>query len=226
MYKKMICLCMLFLCLFILFGSAANLVENGTFSLDPGEQYPADWTMKSYRQNAEFNIEDQDGKNTLVITAGKADHSYAMQTVSVTPGSFYKISARAKATNVAGTKGVNIGIHDTTITSDSLHGATDFEMLELYVTPVSDSITILLSLGGYGAEASGMAYFQDVAVEEQDPIIAAQSSIQIHRLPEVITQKDFVKSVDPLWYVVGGLLLITVSICVYYLYVHKDRKED
>jgi len=226
MPKKTICLCMLFLCLFMMVGSATNLAKNGNFSPDPDNHHPTDWTLKSYRQNAEFNIENLDGQNTLVITANKADHSYAMQTISVTPGSFYKISARAKAQNVAGAKGVNIGIYDTTIGSNSLHSATDFETLELYVTPVSDSMTVMLNLGGYSAESSGMAYFRDVVVEEQDPIIAAQSSIQIHQLPEVIAQKDFVKSVSPLWYAVGALLLIAVSICVYYLYVSKDRKED
>ena len=149
-----------------------NLVENGDFG--DGEN---GWIYYAYRMDDGSSIEavnDEEKGDCLYVYAPYDNDVRAIQTVSVQPDSYYRISAVVKTKGVEHGNGACISVEDIHgAYSTALMGDNSWTELTLCGITGKDQTTLKISLriGGYSADSSGEAWFDDVRVEklEQAP---------------------------------------------------------
>jgi len=172
MKKRMLCMLLLLLLLFAAVPAAAeeNLLENGGFAQrDEGSELPAGWFYDAWDSDdaSGYAIFAEDDGGTAYLWSGGNDVKLC-QTVSVKAKSVYKLTCRVRTKDVEGGAGANLSVLGSLASSQGVYGTTDgFQTLELIgkTAKKQNEITVCVRIGGYGAESSGGAWFDDVSVE-------------------------------------------------------------
>lgn len=152
-------------------GEAVSLV-NPSFE-DNFESDTADitgWDFESYTDDGsymELDNGEERGACLHIVCLGKNDVR-AVQTVPVKPDTYYAMSVYVKTKGVDGGNGANIAVINSFAYSTPVLGDSDWVRTTLYGHTKSDqtSITLALRIGGYGADSSGEAWFDDVEMTE------------------------------------------------------------
>ena len=108
------------------------------------------------------------------------DVMFAQKVTGLTPGGFYKATAKVKTDMISGGKGANIcQEYLWAPASDGLTGSytTKWQTLTLDIdeVPESGEITLCLRLGSTAASSKGLVYFDDVKLTENDDLYVRSS---------------------------------------------------
>ena len=108
------------------------------------------------------------------------DVMFAQKVTGLTPGGFYKATAKVKTDMIVGGKGANIcQEYLWAPASDGILGSntTKWQNLELDIdeVPESGEITLCLRLGSTAASSKGLVYFDDVKLTENDDLYVRSS---------------------------------------------------
>lgn len=177
MQKRFRSIAILALALFMVLGLCAcqedtafgeELIKNGDFAEVSGDKL-VDWKSTNYYNAATFTAvaeSTEDGGYCAHLNASTANDARIEQTVSVSPNSYYRITCRVKTKNVVGGAGANVSVLLSIARSEGVFGDTDWQTLTLIGKTASDQteIDVALRIGGYSAESSGEAWFDDVSV--------------------------------------------------------------
>lgn len=210
-----------------------NMVYADTMLKNAAFDSEKNWELSYYFKDRESSISivQEDGQNVVQMTSELQNHVTAKQTVKVTKGKLYKITAETKTIDVSAKgRGACIGIYNHLIYSSSINGTSNgYKTVELYVRPQVTELPVMLSLGGHGEESSGTAYFRNprmVEIEEKD--VPADATIQ--EIRDTNTQsnnqngdKSYLPTteLDAKWYMLITLLALAVLGTFYYIWFRK-----
>ena len=157
-----------------------NLIANGGFetldaSGDPMDWYPTAYrTQEGYSRIAVTSEKAHSGQYSAVVENASANDARYTCTVSVEPSSLYRLSAYVLVESMEDTgNGANLGIEGIYSYSDCLFDTDgEWQYLEWYGETGEDQreVTFGVRVGGYGAESTGKAYFDDVCLEKVDAL--------------------------------------------------------
>ena len=160
-------------------GNVEDIVKNGNLDeINSSSGLPVGWEFYSYYLDHDtdfpkpvsyFTMEtDPTYGNVVKLTNSGSDDSRLMQTITVKPNKTYKFTCYVKTSDVVGALGANIGFEDSTTHSDGIIGTHDWTKLEVIGKTGKDQKTVQvgLRLGGFGAEATGTAWFSGLTVEQ------------------------------------------------------------
>lgn len=154
-----------------------NLLQNPGF--EEGEDgVPAGWTKDAWIAGDSSGVlsvqseEVHSGSKAAVIENLEPNHLKWVQTITVTPDSYYKISGYVKVAGTAG-QGLGANLFPVGIGSgypDSTDTGGDWQYLEFIgqTGPEQTELGIGAALGGYSSLIQGKAYFDDLSVEQLD----------------------------------------------------------
>ena len=158
----------------------ANLLANGGFETLDASGNPVDWypvayrTQEGYSRIAVTSEKAHSGQYSAVVENASANDARYTCTVSVQPSSLYRLSAYVLVESMEDTgNGANLGIEDIYSYSDCLFDTDgEWQYLEWYGETGEDQheLTFGVRVGGYGAESTGKAYFDDVVLEKVDAL--------------------------------------------------------
>lgn len=158
----------------------ANLLVNGGFETLDASGNPVDWyptayrTQEGYSRIAVTSEKAHSGQYSAVVENASANDARYTCTVSVEPSSLYRLSAYVLVESMEDTgNGANLGIEDIYSYSDCLFDTDgEWQYLEWYGETGEDQheLTFGVRVGGYGAESTGKAYFDDVVLEKVDAL--------------------------------------------------------
>ena len=156
----------------------ANLIANGGFETLDASGNPKGWyptayrTQEGYSRIAITSEKAHSGQYSAVVENASANDARYTCTVSVDKNSYYRISCAVKTADVYGGAGANISIDGSLAASDGVYGQTDWQTIELIGKTGKDQteLTVCVRVGGYGAESTGKAYFDDVRLEKVDAL--------------------------------------------------------
>ncbi len=174
--------CIVFL---LLFSSAViaeenNLLSNGGFEKISSSGGPADWYLSAYRTQAGYSriavTEEKahSGRYSAVIENASANDARYTCTVKVNPESLYRLSGYVLVESMEDTgNGANFAVEGIYSFSDGLFDTDgDWQYLEWYGETGENQteVTVGVRVGGYSAESTGKAYFDDIVLEEVDTL--------------------------------------------------------
>lgn len=157
--------------------AAGNLLQNPGFE-DGEEGAPAGWTKDMWIPGDSSGLlsvqseEVHSGTRAAVIENLEPNHLKWVQTIAVSPNSYYKISGYVKIVSTAG-QGLGANIFPVGI-GGGYPATTDtggnWQYLEFYGQTGSGQkeLGIGAALGGYASLIQGKAYFDDLSVEQVD----------------------------------------------------------
>ena len=158
----------------------ANLLANGGFETVDASGNPEGWypvayrTQEGYSRIAVTSEKAHSGQYSAVVENASANDARYTCTVSVEPSSLYRLSAYVLVESMEDTgNGANLGIEDIYSYSDCLFDTDgEWQYLEWYGETGEDQheLTFGVRVGGYGAESTGKAYFDDVVLEKVDSL--------------------------------------------------------
>ncbi len=191
------------------------------------------WKRYNYQASANddqertsFTIEDGgvSGK-CLVIRSKDTNDARVYQTVKVKKNSFYRIAVQVKTEDVESGNGVNISAIDCMEYSDSVTGTTDgWQTLEVYVsTKTQASFDLSLCLGGYGNEAKGTVYFDDLTVEKVSSVPDGAKTISVE--PKGSSSGKSSLNTPVAFQVLFGTLIIGMIVYAVMLALRTDRER-
>lgn len=173
-----------------------NLLQNPGFE-EGGEGTPSNWTKDMWISGDEAGIlsiqsdEVHSGSKAAVIENFEPNHLKWVQSIKVTPDSYYKVSGWVKVVSTAGegmganilALGVGSGYPSTTDTNG------DWQYLEYIgqTGPKQEQFSVGASLGGYSSLIQGKAYFDDLSVEKLD---AAPEGANVISLDSAAVSQD------------------------------------
>lgn len=145
----------------------ALLLQNGDF--EAGELAP--WKLDSWQPSASADPVQSPvyaGKRSARLTCLQANDARLIQSVSVHPNSFYRLSAWVKTENVGrDALGANLCQYGTWAHSKDLQGTSDWTRLSMFIFPTGQSeMTIGCRLGFWGSTNSGTVWFDDVRLTQ------------------------------------------------------------
>jgi len=176
MLKKLFAAIFVLSLVFIQFGTfyaeGVNEILNADF--EESDSDIAFWEKWSYNESTEvslINVPGQAhlGNNCVRITNTAENDSRIRQKVSVKENTLYKISGWIKTENVSEQgKGAMLSIFGMFVSTPELKGTNDWTYVELYgrTGPEQKEIEFTAGVGGHGGESTGVAYFDDLAIEE------------------------------------------------------------
>ena len=158
----------------------ANLIANGGFETLDASGNPEGWyptayrTQEGYSRIAITSEKAHSGQYSAVVENASANDARYTCTVSVEPSSLYRLSAYVLVESMEDTgNGANLGIEGIYSYSDCLFDTDgEWQYLEWYGETGEDQreVTFGVRVGGYGAESTGKAYFDDVCLEKVDAL--------------------------------------------------------
>ena len=174
--------CLLLLILTSLFSASAenDLLANGGFEVLGADGHPDGWYATAYRNQAGYSriaVTDEkvhSGKYSVVIENANSNDARYTCTVRVKPESMYRLSGYVLVDHMEDTgNGANFGIEGIYAFSDCLFDTqNEWAYLEWYGETGEDQheLTFGVRVGGYSAESTGKAYFDDISLEEVDSL--------------------------------------------------------
>lgn len=145
-----------------------NLAANGGFeTLAGGLELPEGWFYEAWDEDPSmgYAMRSEDEGGTAYLWSAGNDVRLC-QTVAVEAGSYYKLACRVRTEGVEGGAGANLSVVGSLAASEGVYGTGEWKTVEL-VGKTGDEqteLTICVRIGGYGAEAAGGAWFDDVSV--------------------------------------------------------------
>ena len=184
--------CILLALLVLLCASAwaeagENLVVNGDFSQLDAQGLPVGWSREMWVTDEGVSKLYADsngyaGGCVAVVNADPNDARFA-QTLRVEPDSLYRFSCMVRAENCGDAGyGATLSFKDTFSYSESvLDTAGAWKKLTVYGRTGEDQteLTLMLRIGGYGAENSGRAWFDDVEAVKLDAVPEGASVLSL-----------------------------------------------
>ena len=170
-------LCLLFCCLAPCV-SAENLVQNGGFEAWQNG-LPTGWTKGmwfteegiSYLEEAG---EAHAGEACILVENVSLNDARFEQVLRVKAQTTYRFAGKVRAQDCDPTrKGANLSVADIYDTSPDVHDTDGAWVdIEFYgrTGKGQKEITLMARLGGYGSENTGMAWFDEIVVEEVDKV--------------------------------------------------------
>ncbi|MBN1410125.1 MAG: PilZ domain-containing protein [Spirochaetales bacterium] len=213
-----------------------NLLENGGFERDYFNQI-AMWGNEAHIYSTDavrFFVKDNEGHSgtrCAAIANLVPNDSKIIQWVKVKPNSLYRLSCWIKAVEVeGGNTGANISVLGIGNSSpDFKDTAGEWVYTELYGRTGSqqNELAVVARLGFYGSLVRGLAYFDDIGLEEVGSL-PADSVLVLNFFDE---SKDSYKPRDTL---VGTLVLIGVLVLILsaavlagiFLYIKREFLKD
>ncbi len=147
-----------------------NLIENGGFSSGAaGSELPAGWFYDAWNTDpgSGYAVFTEDDGGSAYLWSDGNDVKLC-QTVPVKAKSAYRLTCRVRTEGVEGGAGANISVLGSLASSEGVYGTSDgFQTIELIgkTGKKQKELTVCVRIGGYGMEASGGAWFDDVSVE-------------------------------------------------------------
>ncbi|EPR12591.1 M60 family metallopeptidase [Ruminiclostridium papyrosolvens] len=155
--------------------SAVTTIANGSFE-SGSSTTPSNWTADEWTSGSNFTWEQSAGINgskCISITSNSYNDARWVQTVQLTPGKAYSLSAYVKGENIisdgASNTGANICLMGEWTSSGSTDSTGTFGWKKVYVdfvAPQSGSVQIGCRLGFYGSLMKGKAYFDNIEITE------------------------------------------------------------
>jgi Gpi18-like mannosyltransferase len=160
-------------CLTSAFASAqsAPSLFNGGFeeSIASG---PAGWSFEHWRGDGgavgTLDTAAHDGHRAVLISAATEDDARFVQTVTVLPSSWYRVSAWIKTEGVPeGKTGAHLSVMGSMTVAADLRGTVPWTRVSVAVHtgPDQHELPLAVRLGFYGATTTGRAWFDDVSLE-------------------------------------------------------------
>jgi hypothetical protein len=213
-------------------GIAPELKNSGFESAE--NDRVLDWKQDAWKneQNAVlFGISGtvvHGGSFSVYIENLVENHSRYSQTLSVTPGTSYLVTAWIKTENMVGnTCGAGIGIENIILNTAMVfdtNGEWTEKRVYLKIADDIDRIVLLLNLGNYGCVTKGKAYFDDIRITPVNSIPANESFTEIKKQQVEITPQEqpvneTSKRIKGMWlpFVLfsGFFLIVAVLLCVH-----------
>ncbi len=159
-------------------NAAVATLENGDFEEGSNFQ-PYYWSDDMYyndgRTTYSWSSSGIGGSGCISINSTDYNDARVVQTVQVTPGKTYALSAYVKGENIIADQGADIGANiclmgDWTVSSsENSTGTFDWKRIDLtFVAPASGTVQIGCRLGFYSNLMKGTAYFDNVTLTEID----------------------------------------------------------
>lgn len=143
-------------------------LQNGRFT-DPGDGIPRGWRLEAWnRELSDVVVEPAaNGSGSVRIVNRDANDARLCQSIPVTAGATYRVSARAKTQDVGmQTAGALIAIEPRIADSADVKGTTDWQTLEVTAANTDASTwDVCVRLGSYANLNTGTAWFTDVQVD-------------------------------------------------------------
>ena len=192
-----------------------NLLHNGDFSAVTGGM-PDGWGTGMWVTSAGASYLEPvsaGGETAVLIENAAPNDARFEQTVAVRENATYKLTARAMAEGCdPAILGANVSFLGVYGTSNDVHDtAGQWETLTVYghTGKGHKEITVCARLGGYGAEATGKAWFTDISLEQVE---AAPVGAEVIELATPAPQKETKKEADGgKQAVIPGLLAVAAA---------------
>lgn len=222
MKKRILSILLFMLLLFAVFPVLAeeNLIENGGFTQGDGDSFlPAGWFYDAWNgdEAAGYAVYTEDDGGTAYLWSDANDVKLC-QSVSVKAKSVYRLTCRVRTEGVEGGAGANISVLGSLASSKGVYGTTDgFETLELIgkTAKKQDEITVCVRIGGYGAEASGSAWFDDVTVEYLADYQGNAADLSVAEVSYDEPETEYAEGEVP--YLKESVLTAILCACIYFL---------
>jgi len=154
-----------------------NLLKNGDFS-GVTNGMPDGWNTGMWVTSAGASYLEavtlQDGAQAVLVENVAANDARFEQTVAVRENATYKLTARVMAEGCDPDQiGANVSFLGIFGTSDDVHDTNgQWETISLYAQTGKGQkdATVCVRLGGYGSEATGRAWFDDVTLEQVESV--------------------------------------------------------
>ena len=197
-----------------------ELVENGSFDTEDSD-LPDGWQLTGWDlsdSTSTYQIVSIDDRTNCVYINNMYPNDYRLeQTISVEPDSFYRITCYVKTKGIQDEEsaGANISLTDSLASSSGVYGTNDWQKIELVGKTASKqkNITVAVRVGGFGREASGEAWFDDISVKKITPTEAGSNYSDFS--PFVLSQGDDDGDSDNVFVsdaVYGYVLIVTVAL--------------
>ncbi len=146
---------------------AAPLLENGAL-LDGSGSQPAGWRPDAWSADgSRFGWQTDDDRGMLVIANPVANDARWCQTVAITPGNTYRISAEVRTEDVGtASAGAFISVEPRIGHSRLLDGTSNWQPLDVIVqaTGPERQWDVCVRLGSNGSLNTGSAWFRNIAM--------------------------------------------------------------
>lgn len=160
-------------------GYAENLIRNAGFENFSSDKIVADWMVDFWNSNSSIGVTDQkvrSGKYAAIIDSAKENDVRLIQRIMVEPETVYRFTGWVATEGIpAGKFGANLSVLGGLVRSASISGTNEWQLMEFIfkTLPNQTTVTIGVRLGFYGSTTSGIAYFDDLALEKvTDPQVA------------------------------------------------------
>lgn len=213
-----------------------NLLTNGGFETltDSGE--PMGWYPTAYRNQPGYSrlkVSDSyahSGLYSVMIENASANDARYTCTVRVKPSSLYRLSAYVLVESMEDTgNGANLGVEGIYSFSDGVFDtAGEWKYIEWYGETGKDQkeLTFGVRVGGYSAESTGKAYFDDVRLEEVDELpTGVVASIWYKENAESVSRGEEAEKHTLLFAALGLLFIIAVWLLQQLLASEGKRKR-
>ncbi len=159
-------------------NAAVAILENGDFEEGSNFQ-PDNWSDDMYfyddRTTYSWSNSGIGGSSCIIINSTDYNDARVVQTIQVTPGRTYTLSAYVKGENIIADQGADIGANICLMggwevsSSENSTGTFDWKKIDLtFVAPASGTVQIGCRLGFYSNLMKGVAYFDNVTLTEQE----------------------------------------------------------
>jgi hypothetical protein len=153
--------------------AATALLQNGRFTETTG-MLPTGWRVEAWAKDAtdvmwEPAPSGKAGDSGVVrIVNHAANDARLCQTIPVSPGASYRVSARVKTESIGtATAGALIALEPRVADSIDIKGTQDWQTLEVIAANVEAATwDVCLRLGSYANLNTGTAWWSDVQVEQ------------------------------------------------------------
>ncbi len=201
------------LCGALAFPAAAHAqaLQNGRFTATAGG-VPSGWRLEAWAKDLTdvgWEPGTDGGGLARIVNRGPND-ARLCQSIAVTPGAEYRVTARVKTENVGlATAGALIAIEPRIADSIDVKGTQDWQTLEVSATNQdAASWDVCLRLGSYANLNTGTAWFTDVHVDVVGGAAPATASrwpsLGLGSLAATVRNASWASTAVPL---VGGLLV-------------------
>jgi dolichyl-phosphate-mannose-protein mannosyltransferase len=151
----------------------------------------------------QFSLADtDDGGKALCIENMQPNDARLYQHIDASANTKYKITASVKTEGISAEgAGANISVKDFAGTSSRMTGTKDWTTQTVYVDvwDFYEGFDLCLCLGGYSAESTGKAYFDNITIEEVDEIPEGADSLTVWDPSDGDSDSDSSPSGTPAW---------------------------
>ncbi|MBQ3847676.1 MAG: phospholipid carrier-dependent glycosyltransferase [Clostridia bacterium] len=215
-----------------------SVIVNGDF--EASATGAAGWSISDYQNDflnngAASDVYIGDGKDgkCIVIENKEKNDTRIYQSVDVMPKTTYKISADIKTENVdPDGAGAMISAIGVTERSDGVYGTTDWQTVTIYTKTDKKQKVIELSfgLGGYSADASGKAMFDNISIEKVSSAPAGARVLSLFKTDSSGSSSSSKEEKDTttkekLFKLLFFVLLVGLIVLIIVLGIKTDEKE-